>query len=655
MGAKWIWYRSDYEIYHNMLLHCRRVDRNADYPSMWHICRPECTVRFHTKVEAKKSSVIKIISYGRGMAEFTMKDGSLRFPINKEFALPAGKYDLCVQIYDIEHFPAIYINSDYVWTDENWHAERCDRKPLPVDYEPVYERETDNPFVFPFVYQDISPVQEEELKGGLLLDYGKEMFGPVTFNTRVLEDEIFYSFGESREEALDFDHSVISNTLKVCEGTATVTSSAFRYIFVRADGGNVGIHARYEYLPLQDVAIFRCNEERINKIWDMCSYTLHLNSREFLLDGIKRDRWVWAGDAYQSFMVSSYLYHDDAIIRRTIKALLGRPPILQHLNTINDYSALLIIGIWEYYFSSGDRAFLSSIWEYVKELYHFIEGRLVNGYVVEQPGDWIFIDWAEFDKDGPLCAEQILLWQVYRCMAKLSEVNEECGKLFEERANELKAMIIKDFYDERHCAFIDSNMSGNRHITRHANIFAILYHFVSGERAKEIATHVIYNDDVPQITTPYFKFFELTAMASLGYIEDVQNYIESYWGGMEALGATTVWEEYDPMKCGVEHYAMYGKKFAKSLCHAWGSGPIYLLGRYVMGVYPTAVGAKQFCVAPVFGKYTQVHAIVPIGKGTVSIDYEDRTLRVSSSIAGGTLQYKGESYELMPGIEIVVN
>jgi len=25
---------------------------------------------------------------------------------------------------------------------------------------------------------------------------------------------------------------------------------------------------------------------------------------------------------------------------------------------------------------------------------------------------------------------------------------------------------------------------------------------------------------------------------------------------------------------------MYGRKYGKSLCHAWGAAPLYLLGRY---------------------------------------------------------------------------
>lgn len=38
--AKWIWYKSDFEIYHNMMLHNRRVDMGVEYPTKWHLDRP---------------------------------------------------------------------------------------------------------------------------------------------------------------------------------------------------------------------------------------------------------------------------------------------------------------------------------------------------------------------------------------------------------------------------------------------------------------------------------------------------------------------------------------------------------------------------------------------------------------------------------------
>ena len=51
---------------------------------------------------------------------------------------------------------------------------------------------------------------------------------------------------------------------------------------------------------------------------------------------------------------------------------------------------------------------------------------------------------------------------------------------------------------------------------------------------------------------------ELDAMCKLGYQEFATQQMLSYWGGMIHLGATTIWEEYDPKLEGAAHYSMYG-------------------------------------------------------------------------------------------------
>ncbi|MGN0114743.1 MAG: hypothetical protein ACI396_05410, partial [Acutalibacteraceae bacterium] len=359
--AKWIWYRSDFEIYHNMMLHNRRVDMGVEFPTKWHLCRPECAIKFRSSFTADEDFTLKIVSHGRGMVELT-GDKFMRARPNEEFAVPKGKYNIFVEIYDYLGFPSIFCDSKYLKTDENWTADRCDDIHLPVDCEPEYCSENDDPTVFPFSYRKITAVSQKLLDyGGILYDFGDEMFGPVTIISDMADDTVQYNFGESVEEALDDKYSIIHDTVSLTNGKYDVQASAFRYIKVKSHGGaNISLDAQFEYLPIEDKASFECDDESVNKIWDMCSKTFHLNSREFYLDGIKRDRWVWSGDSYQSFMINRCLYDDPAIIKRTIKALLGRPPILQHINTINDYSAYLIISVWEYYFASGDKAFVQS-------------------------------------------------------------------------------------------------------------------------------------------------------------------------------------------------------------------------------------------------------------------------------------------------------
>lgn len=54
------------------------------------------------------------------------------------------------------------------------------------------------------------------------------------------------------------------------------------------------------------------------------------------------------------------------------------------------------------------------------------------------------------------------------------------------------------------------------------------------------------NPEITEITTPYFKFFELDMLCKLGYLDEVMEQMKNYWGGMLERGAVTFWEEFDP-------------------------------------------------------------------------------------------------------------
>ncbi len=611
--ANWIWYYGDFEIYHSLLLHSRRRDYEAEYPPFWTLAAPCPRVNFKKDFTCPEQTSIKVISTAMGSI---MLDNR-RYPMGRKIEIEPGDHTIIVQTVATEGLPSVFCDSPFLKTGADWLANNGADEYRPVGYSPKFYRADQDPQVFPFEYKTVTPVAVEKIDGGYLYDYGKELFGPIAVMAAD-EKPIRLRCGESKEEALDPIEVVIRYTL---EGkfSYAISSCAFRYIFVDRD---VKLHVKYEYIPLEDVGHFTCDNERINKIWDTCAYTFHLNSREFYLDGIKRDRWVWSGDAYQSFMVDAYLYNNPEITKRTILALLGKPPYCQHVNTIVDYTMYLIIGAYEYYFRSGDKEFIENIKPRLTELADFLFGRLdEDGLVCQRPGDWIFIDWSDIDKDGPVCAEQILLWQTYRCMEVMY------GGDYSHRAEALHAKIMEDFWKPELGAFIDCAASGKMHVSRHANIFAILYDFVDEETAEIITSRVLENPGVTPITTPYFEFFELMAMCKMGRVKYVLDLLDSYWGGMIDLGATTIWEEFDPKMQGAEHYAMYGSAYSKSLCHAWGAGPIFLLGRYVLGVYPTSPGYKTFEVKPVKGFYkyfAHFKGRVPLPKGgCIEVSYEN--------------------------------
>jgi hypothetical protein len=206
---------------------------------------------------------------------------------------------------------------------------------------------------------------------------------------------------------------------------------------------------------------------------------------------------------------------------------------------------------------------------------------------------------------------------------------KERAAFYEEKAEDLRQAILDHYWDEERGALVDSFTSGRRNVTRHANIFAVLFDFADEEQKQQICRGVLYNENVPQITTPYFKFFELDALGKLGDLDGIWKTLHEYWGGMLERGAVTFWELFDPAQEGRAQYGMYGDPFGKSLCHAWGASPIYLLGRYFLGVRPTSPGYETYEVKPALQYFDKLDCTIPVGKKFVHITLESGELTVS--------------------------
>ena len=714
----WIWYPGDFEIYHGMKQNFRREERGLGWPAFWKMDDWRRNLRFFRKYELIKAETFTV--YGSGVGHVQV-DGQ-KYPLEKEITLSAGEHLIEVFIGNMTGLPCIYVENHAVNKDasgdvENWiiHSDATwgvddFLEAVPVGTSSLYTRKEQDPNQVEYEEIMVHPHSVEEKDGGTLIDFGQMVDGrPVII---LIEDRdngqrtFTILYGESEDEALDPVYCYYK------EENATVRTElrkrAFRYIYLPAiKPEEIKVHAVHQRVPLKVRASFSCDDAQINKIWEVSAKTYELCSGLFFIDGIKRDRWVWSGDAYQSMMLNPYLYFDKEIDKRTSRALRGNTEIRQHINTIVDYTMLWLISVQNEYMMDGDIA-------YVREMYPKMEAAMdllysqtdAHGFVRGRERDWIYIDWADIDKDGPISAEQVLLWKCCKVMAYCAELlaergdpktevktgqntpapetgvqahllgsdyahkatvlvqNEVCkapvlgpdgrplpadhvepydaplpaeerqrlkerAVFYEEKAENLHRAIMDYYWDEEKGALIDSFTSGRRNVTRHANIFAVLFDLADEKQREQIRQNVFYNENVPQITTPYFKFFELDALGKLGDLDTIWETLHSYWGGMLDRGAVTFWELFDPAQKGREQYGMYGDPFGKSLCHAWGASPIYLLGKYFLGVRPTSPGYETYEVKPAVQYFDKLDCTVPIGDKSVHIVLHNGDLTIS--------------------------
>ncbi len=659
--AKWMWNAGDFERYHGMLLHNKRTKYGLFCAPMWRIDVPSPNITVYKTATLTVPETLTVYS---NTDDVIVIANNRRNPPGMPITLQPGHHSVRISAYKQGGFPAIYCEGNSFASDETWNTSIYGEEDAPVGTNEMYTDRRDDPGVFKFSYQRVLPVASQKTEDGTLYDFGRELFGKVILqNVDPVFADVKLILGESREEALDPKHAIVQVQAQVRDGSFVSEAVALRYILV-PNFGDYELSLDYEYLPIPDKASFHCNDALINKVWEVAAYTLHLNAREAFFDGIKRDRWVWSGDAYQSYFVNYYLMGDRDIVRRTQRILRGAEPMTTHINTISDYTFYWIISMWEYYYHTGDLPFIKEMYGSMLSVMKFVRERLdADGLYQKLKGDWVFIDWYEyFDKDaGPLSAEHMLLCHAYQCMANCAGLLDDTKRETEYAglAAEVKRKINDRFWDEEKGAFVDSDITGNRNVTRHANIFALLFDLTTQERKQSIVVNVIKNTDIPPITTPYFEFFELDAMCRIGEFSYMTDMLHNYWGGMLDMGATTFWEEYFPQKSYLENLALDNQDirtepYNKSLCHAWGASPIYLLGKYALGVRPTSPAYATYEVCPKLMCFREFEGEVPTPHGIVSVKLRKDAVSVLSEVDGGVLVIGSKTYPILKNEPLTV-
>ncbi|MBQ7482701.1 MAG: alpha-rhamnosidase [Bacteroidaceae bacterium] len=672
----WIWYPGDYEIWLGNKMNNRHTERGAFFPPFWKTDTHYPVVEFSTKIDLAADEEVEIASEGK----FNIKlDGKLQFGMPSKFRLPAGKHSLNIKVWNQNTPPAIFVSGKTVKSGSDWKVtyedkEWIDESGKASDTSATvymsagcwnFNSAEEKPSEFSLSRKPMDAVQKKSAKDGMLFDFGKETFGYLTLKNVEGNGTVSIYYGESPEEALDTEHcetlDKISYTaseitdLAVNDAAARKSeytlgnSKAFRYVYVVADNGmKVGdVGMDYEFSKVDYRGSFKCSDDELNNIWNVGAYTMHLTTREFFIDGIKRDRWVWSGDAVQSYLMNYYLFFDSETVKRTTWQLRGKDPVTSHINTIMDYTFYWFVGIYDYYMYTGDKEFVKQIYPRMQSLMEYVMGRInKNGMVEGMTGDWVFVDWADgyLDKKGELSFEQVLFCRSLQTMALCADLAGEKAdaEKFSKLAVSLKAKLMPAFWNDEKKALVHNRVNGSQSyaVTRYSNMFSVFFDYFTDEQKQQIKKSVLLNNNILGITTPYMRFYELEALCQLGEHDNVMKEMKSYWGGMLKEGATSFWEKYNPTEKGTQHLEMYGRPYGKSLCHAWGASPIYLLGKYYLGVRPTKPGYEEYVVEPHLGGLKWIEGDVPTPNGCIHVYMDKKVVKVKSGEGKGTIIVK---------------
>lgn len=478
--------------------------------------------------------------------------------------------------------------------------------------------------------------------GYVVLDFGCEFQGGIDLTVNFADKcegadfpKVRIVFGESVTEAMSAigdsmeaqnDHSTRDMTVHTTfMSTMRYGNTGFRFVKLEAVDCTLKIgvvKGVFEYKDIKYKGSFKCNDERLNKIFDTAAYTVHLNMQDYIWDGIKRDRLVWIGDMHPEVSTICSVFGYDECVEKSLDFSRDSSPIGEEKNDriwmqFPSYSCWWITIHRDWYMQNGKLDYLLEQKDYMyKVCKNLIDGVDSDGNL--DFGNQYFVDWSSNNTEYMEAGFRGCLIIGLRAAADIFEIygDSDMAKKCLDTAENVRKIVPVFDGNKQTCAI------------------SLLSDLCDSKRANDIITK-----DLLEGLSTFYGYYVLCALEKAGNIDAALEIIRGYWGAMLDVGATTFWEDFDIKwmenagrideivpKDKVDIHGEYGKfcyqKLRHSLCHGWSSGPAAFLSRYVLGVQVVESGCKKVKIAPQLGDLKWVKGTYPTPYGVIKIEHK---------------------------------
>lgn len=476
----------------------------------------------------------------------------------------------------------------------------------------------------------------ESENASIVIDFGYEFHGSLRIitgevNSGLPKAEVRIALGESVTEAVTpvytkgsgNDHSPRDFVREIpAYSDLEYGISGFRFARIELLSSDAILRIQsvtgvFIYTDLEYKGTFRCNDETVNRIYDVAAYTVHLNIQRFIWDGIKRDRLVWMGDMNPETLAIRTVFGNCAEVEKTLDYFRLNTTVGDWMNGMPTYTLWWIITVYEWYFYSGDDNFLLRQKDYilktVQKILSYIDD---DGAVNRFPGN--FLDWPTSNLPQASQGVRGLLCMAVDASAELAGL---CGFTELSKACRQSVKAIRAVPG-------DSD--------KIKTIAAFLYN--AGIEDRWDTGDILTRDGAKGLST-FMSFYVLKAMSNSGRHKEALDILKDYYGAMLRLGATTFWEDFNiewaENAVGIDElpddrrkniHSDFGgycyKGMRHSLCHGWSAGPVPFLNDFVLGIKITGIGCKSIDIKGNLGNLDWAEGTFPTPYGTIYVKHE---------------------------------
>ena len=393
-----------------------------------------------------------------------------------------------------------------------------------------------------------------------------------------------------------------------------------------------------------EASSFRCSDERLNKVYDFCKYTILATSFAGLYVDGDRERIPYEADAYINMLGEQAVWADGAMAKASLLYLM------EHPTWPTEWQLIMPIMAHGYWMATGDLGPIRENYARLKTLLQLDKARESDGLLdthrkkgMPRTSGSDIVDWPACERDGyemkhvntVVNAFHIKALRDMSALAAAIGEMEDAGN-FKREAEAKTAVFRKVFIDgETH---IVRDGEGSRHASLHANAAALAFGLIEPGTAKLVADYLKTRG---MACSAYFAQYLLEGLFKAGaadYALDLMTRDDNRsWLGMMRAGATMCMESWNQQ---VKPNQDWG--------HAWSTAPLNIVSRFVLGVTLLEPGAAKVRIAPDLCGMDFIEGAVPTLAGGVKVKATKDALSIETPVPARVI-WRGKTHEVLAG------